>query len=260
MIPSTFRRRLCTHPRRAAAASATAVLAACLGAPVASGHAAWFAQHANRLSFIFGLGADDLDMVKRLSHVTSVNGYDASYKPVPTRLEADGPLVVVDSGPKLAVVTAAMDYGIWSKPPGDAEWVEKGRDEVPNATVSEKNYKFAIHIVGPLATAIPPLPNEALEVVPVDAKLPVLKDQPLKLRALVHGKPMAGVKILRDFINDPDGKVVTTGADGTAIIRVRNQGLNVISATYDAPPENPKKEDHVEYEATLSFVLPHKPE
>jgi hypothetical protein len=41
---------------------------------------------------------------------------------------------------------------------------------------------------------------------------------------------------------------------------VRNQGLNVISATYDGPPEDPKKEDKVEYEATLSFVLPHKPE
>lgn len=259
MIRISFRRRW-IHPRPVAVASAAAALTACLVAPVASAHAAWFAQHANRLSFIFGLGADDLDTVKRLSHVTSVNGYDSSFKPVPARLEADGPLVVVDSGPKLAVVTAVMDYGLWSKPPGNAEWVGKGRDEVPNATLSEKNYKFAIHIAGPLATPVPPLPHQTLEVVPVDARLPALKGQPLKLRALFHGKPIAGVKILRDFVNDPDGKVVTTGADGTAIIRVRNQGLNVISATYDGPPENPKKEDQVEYEATLSFVLPHKPE
>ena len=242
------------------AASVAAALIACLGATLASAHAAWFAEHANRLSYIFGLGADDDDMVKRLSHVTSVYGYDSSFKPIPTRLEADGPLVVVDSGPKLAVVTAVMDYGIWSKPPGDAEWVGKGRDEVPNAVVSEKNYKFSLHIAGPLTAPIPPLPHQTLEVVPVDAQLPALKDEPLKLRALFHGKPIAGVKILRDFVNDPDGEVVTTGADGTAIIRVRNQGLNVISATYDGPAEDARKEDHVEYEATLSFVLPHKPE
>jgi Domain of unknown function (DUF4198) len=241
-------------------ASAAVALITCLGASLASAHAAWFAEHANRLSYIFGLGADDLDTVKRLSHVTSVDGYDSSFKPIPTRLAADGPLVVVDSGPKLAVVTAVMDYGLWSKPPGDAEWVGKGRDEVPNATVSEKNYKFSIHIAAPLAKPIPQLPHQTLEVVPVEAKLPVLEGQPLKLRALFHGKPIAGVKILRDFVNDPDGPAVTTGADGTAVIRVRNQGLNVISATYDGPPENPKKEDHVEYEATLSFVLPHKPE
>ena len=255
---SCCRRRI--HSPLAAFVSTAAVLAACFLAQAAGAHAAWFAQHANRLSFIFGLGADDLDTVKRLSHVTSVDGYDSSFKPVPARLEADGPLVVVDSVPKLAVVTSVMDYGLWSKPPGDAEWVAKGRDEVPNATLSEKNYKFAIHIAGPLTTPIPPLPHQTLEVVPVDAKLPTLKGQPLKLRALFHGKPIAGVKLLRDFVNDPDGETVTTGADGTATIRVRNQGLNVISATYDGPPENPKKEDQVEYEATLSFVLPHKPE
>ena len=258
MIRSTIR-RCCFRPGMAAIASAVAVAGACLVAPVASGHAAWFAQHGGKLAFIFGLGADDLDTVKRLPHVTNVDGYDSSWKPVPTRLEADGPLVVVNSGPKLSVVTAVMDYGVWSKPP-QGDWVDKGRDEVPNATLSEKNYKFAIHIAGPLAMPIPPLPHQTLEVVPVDAKLPTLKDQPLKLRALFYGKPIAGVKILRDFVNDPDGETVTTGADGTATIQVRNQGLNVISATYDGPPEDPKKEDHVEYEATLSFVLPHQPE
>ena len=254
---SCRRRRI--HSPLAAFVSTAAALAACFLAPAAGAHAAWFAQHANRLSFIFGLGADDLDTVKRLSHVTSVDGYDSSWKPVPTHLKADGPLVVVDSGPKLSVVTAVMDYGVWSKPP-QGDWVNKGRDEVPNATTSEKNYKFAIHIVGNLTSPIPPLPHQALEVVPVGARLPALKGQPLELRVLFHGKPVAGAHVLRDFVNDPDGNAMTTGPDGTVTILVRNQGLNVISATYDGPPENPKKEDKVEYEATLSFVLPHKPE
>lgn len=247
------------HHLRVAAASGAVGLLACLAAPLASAHAVWFAQHGGQLAFIFGLGADDLDTVKRLPHVTNVDGYDSSFKPMPTHLKADGPLVVVDSGPKLSVVTAVMDYGLWSKPPGDAEWVNKGREGVPNATVSERNYKFALHIVGPLANPIPALPHQTLEVVP-ESKLPALKDQPLKLRVLFHGKPQAGVRILRDFLNDPDGEAVTSGPDGSVTIRVRNQGLNVISATYDGPPENPKQEDHVEYEATLSFVLPHKPE
>ncbi|MHB8814860.1 MAG: DUF4198 domain-containing protein [Steroidobacteraceae bacterium] len=192
MIRLDSHRRPTRHPG-VLGASASVALITCFGASLASAHAAWFAEHANRLSYIFGLGADDLDTVKRLSHVTSVDGYDSSFKPIPTHLEADGPLVVVDSGPKLAVVTAVMDYGLWSKPPGDAEWVGKGRDQVPNATVSEKNYKFSIHIAGPLEKPIPQLPHQTLEVVPVDAKLPVLEGQPLKLRALFHGKPIAGV-------------------------------------------------------------------
>ena len=245
--------------RSVVALSAATVLSACLMAPDAGAHAAWFAQHGGRLAFIFGLGADDLDMGKRLPLVTSVDGYDASWKAVPTRLEMDGPLAVVNSKSTLTVVTAAMDYGIWSKPP-QGDWVKKGRDEVPNATVSEKNYKFAIHIIGALDRPIPALPHQTLEVVPVGAGLPTQKGRPLELRVLLHGKPVAGARVLRDFVNDPDGDALTTGADGRVTIRVRNQGLNVISATYDGPPENPKKEDHVEYEATLSFVLPHKPE
>lgn len=252
-------RRVFSHARSIAAASAAAVLTVCLAAPVASAHAVWFAQRADQLAFIFGLGADDESMVERLSHVTGVDGYDSGWKPVPTQLQADGPLVVVHAGKSLAVVTAAMDYGLWSKLP-NGHWVAKGRDAVPNSTLSERNYKYAIHIVAPLTAPIPPLPHQALEVVPVGASLPTLKGQPLRLRVLFHGKPIAGVKILRDFVNDPDGRTVTSGADGTVTIRVRNQGLNVIDASYDGPPEDPHQEDRIDYEATLSFVLPHKPE
>ncbi len=230
-----------------------------MAAPLAGAHAIWFAQHANRLSFIFGLGADDLDTVKRLHGVTHVSGYDADGKPVPTTLKVDGPLVVVDSARPLTVVSAAMFYGLWSKLP-NGEWVGKGRDEVPNSTESEKNYKYAVHLIGPLSAPLPSLPHQVLQLVPVSASLPALKGEPLKLRVLFRGKPIAGVEVLRDFVNDPDGHPVTSGADGTVTLLVRNQGLNVISATYDGPPDDPKKVDRIEYEATLSFVLPHKPE
>lgn len=251
--------KLRTHAWPVAAVSTTVALAACLVAPPARGHAIWFAQRAGQMGFIFGLGADDEDMVSRLPRVTSIAGYDSSWKQVPTRLETDGALVLVQGAKSAAVVTAAMDYGLWSKLP-NGHWVAKGRDEVPNAILSEKNYKYAVRILGPLTTPIPALPRQALEVVPVSAQIPALKGEPMKLRVLLHGKPIAGVQVLRDFVNDPDGKPIVSGADGTLTIRVRNQGLNVIDASYDGPPEDPKKETRIDYEATLSFVLAHKPE
>ena len=64
----------------------------------------------------------------------------------------------------------------------------------------------------------------------------------------------------RNRHNDPDGKPVLTGADGTVTIPVRNQGLNVIVAILDSSSEEPKKYDRLEHLATLSFVLPHAPE
>ena len=50
------------------------------------------------------------------------------------------------------------------------------------------------------------------------------------------------------------------GPDGTVVINVRNQGLNVVNAVYDGPTDDPAKATKIEHEATLSFVLQHAPE
>jgi len=239
--------------------SAAAVLAVgALATAPAEAHGIYFAQHSRQLALIYGIGADDLDAVKRLPLVESIAGFDAEWKPVPTRLRVAGALLVVDSDDQPTAVAAVMFNGIWSKPP-DGEWVKKGRDEVPNSTLSEKNYKFAVHIAGPLTTPLPSLPGQTLQIVPVTA-IPEKMDQPLTLRVLFQGKPAAGADVLRDFVNDPDQKPLKTAKDGTVTIKVRNQGLNVIAAVLSGPSDEPTKADRMEYTATLSFVLAHAPE
>lgn len=233
--------------------------AAALLASTAEAHGIWFAQRSTQLALIYGVGADDLDAVKRFPLVQNIAGYDADWKPVPTSLRVDGPLVIVDSEDKTSVVAAVMFNGIWSKTP-DGEWHKKGRDEVPNATISEKNFKYAVHVTGPLSQPIPPLAGQTLQIVPVNVPLPAMMGQPLKLRVLFQGKPVAGARVLTDMVNDPDGKQAKTAADGTVTINVRNQGLNVVQAVFDGPSDEPKKADKIEHLATLSFVLPHAPE
>lgn len=51
-----------------------------------------------------------------------------------------------------------------------------------------------------------------------------------------------------------------TGADGTVTLRVRNQGMNVISIVHETPVANSIAFDKVQHRATLSFVLPPRPE
>jgi len=239
--------------------AAVTLTAGLIGMSAAHAHGIWFAQRATQLALLYGIGSDDLDSVKRLPLVESIAGYDADWKPIPTKLRVAGPLLLVDSESQPTVVTAVLFNGIWSKTP-EGEWLKKGRDEVPNATTSEKNYKYAVRIVGPLSTPIPALPGQTLQVVPVNATLPVLMGKPLKLRVLFHGKPVAGARVMWDWLNDPDGKPVKTAADGTVTIKVRNQGLNVITAIYDGPSDEPTKATKMEHLATLSFVLPHAPE
>ena len=224
----------------------------------AEAHGIYFAQRAKQLALIYGVGADDLDTVKRMPLIESVAGFDAEWKPVPTQLRAAGPIVIVDSDEQPTAVAAVLFNGIWSKTP-DGEWVKKGRDEMPSSTLSEKNYKYAVHIAGPLTTPLPPLPGQTLQIVPVTT-IPEKMDAPLKLRVLFQGKPVAGAQVLRDFINDPDAKPLKTAQDGTVSIKVRNQGLNVIQAVFTGPSDEPTKADRMEYTATLSFILPHAPE
>ena len=57
-------------------------------------HGIWFAQRARQTALIYGIGADDLDMVKRLPQAENIVAYDAQFQPV--KATANG--VVVYSG------------------------------------------------------------------------------------------------------------------------------------------------------------------
>ena len=228
-------------------------------ATAADAHGIWFAQRSNLLALIYGVGADDLDAVKRQPKVKSVTGYDETGKEVATQIAVNGPLLVVNVDNQPAIVAAVLDNGLWSKTP-DGKWHNKGKDEVPGSVVSEHTYKYAVHLRMPLENALPVLPTQTLQIVPVDKKLPEQMGKPLKLRVLYQGKPVQGAKVLPDFVTDPDAKPLKTAKDGTVTIKVRNQGLNVVTAIFDSPPYDPAKTNKVEHLATLSFVLPHAPE
>ena len=72
--------------------------------------------------------------------------------------------------------------------------------------------------------------------------------------------PVAGAMVKADFINDTDAEATVSDNNGKVTLPVRNQGLNVVVATFDAPTDRPKIIDKYELLATLSFILPHEPE
>ena len=225
----------------------------------AEAHGIWFAQRARQLALIYGVGADDLDAVKRLPLIKSVTGYDSDWAAVNTSLREAGAIPVVDSDEPVAAVAAAMDYGLWSKTP-DGEWHNKGRDEVPTAALAEHNWKYAVHLTQLPTKQVPLIAGHTLQLVPVGTAIPQKMGEPIQVRAYYKGQPIAGATIMSDYVNDPDEVGVKTAADGTATIKVRNQGLNVLMAIYVGPADEPAKVDHNEYRASLSFVLPHLPE
>jgi hypothetical protein len=217
-------------------------------------HGIWFAQRSGELALIYGEGAEDGDMVKRLPLVRGIAAYDASGAPVETTLVRTDRLVLVDLKHKPVVITGVLDNGIWTVGPDNRE-VNKGKSQVPGAKSSGHYFKYAVHMTGDLKAPLGALPGQVLQLTPVNAGLPKRIGDSITLRALYQGKPLAGAAVIADFVNDPEGALLRTDKDGTLTLKVRNQGLNVISVAHDAPTDNPVETDKVQHRATFSFAL-----
>ena len=224
----------------------------------ADAHGIWFAQRAKQLAIIYGIGADDLDMVKRMPKLERVDAYDADYNPIHAEARVAGAIVLIDCDAQPTLVSAVLQNGIWSRI-GDAEFEAKTLEEMPDATISERTIKYAVTIQGPLSNPIPLLPTQKLQIIP-QGPIPEKLGQPLTYKVYFDGKPLAGARMINDMVNDPDAAEKLTAADGTITMPVRNQGLNVIRAVFNGPTDDPKKYYHIEATATLSFTLPHVPE
>lgn len=235
------------------------LLVCSLAASHASAHGIWFAQRGGDLALIYGEGSEDLDTAKRASKILQVAAYDAAGAPLDTALAPVGRLLFVDLQHQPAVVAAVLDNGFWTKGP-DGIWLGTTKDAVPGAQESGHYLKYAVHLRAPLQAPLAALPEHVLQIVPVNAALPQHKDEPLQLRVLFRGKPVAGAEVVLDFVGDPDGEPLHTDADGRITVKVRNQGLNVIVAKYDGAPDDAAKVDKIEYLASLSFALGHRPE
>lgn len=235
-----------------------ALLVPAVAPNIASAHGIWFAQRAKQLAVIYGVGADDLEAVKRQPNMESVQAWDADLNPINAQLRTNGSLVVVDTDEPPAIVSAVLQNGTWSWAP-DGEIVKKTREELPTSTKTETTIKYAVTIQGALTKPMPLIPAQALQISPV-GKIPEKLGEPLTYRVTWMGKPVAEAGVINDMVNDPDAIEVKTKADGTVTLPVRNQGLNVIRAVLVTPSDNPARTDRYEHTATLAFTLAHKPE
>lgn len=216
-------------------------------------HGIWFAQRAEQIAVIYGIGADDLDSVGKKAAFSGMAAYDADYQPIDSSLRAAGPLLVVDADAKPTVLTVVLDNGTWSQDAA-GKWQKGGRDANPGTKLAETAMKYAVTIQGPLAKPVPPLKGQTLQIVPV-TPIPEKSGGAMTYRVLFNGKPVEGATVINDFVNDPDAARVKTRADGTVSLPVRNQGLNVVWAELYGPPVDPKKAHRIDHVATLSFTL-----
>lgn len=228
------------------------------GAAVVSAHGVWFAERSDKLAVVYGDGAEDLDTLARQGKFGYPTMYNAQWTAAPAALVPSGPLLLIDAEEDSRAVSVVMSNGIWSKTP-DGQWHAKGRDEVVDSVLSLTTWKYAVRLQGGLQP-VPVLANQRLQVIPVGSRFPDHKGHDVTYQVLYEGQPVAGAAVIADLVTDPDAVPVVTGQDGKVTLPIRNQGLNVVTAKYEGPALDARKEDKVEHLATLSFVLEHEAE
>jgi uncharacterized GH25 family protein len=228
---------------------------AAIGAPaLASAHGIWIAPRAGDLAVIYGHGAED-DAYKP-EKLTSAVGLTASGERREVPLTRTQKNVLLAPPEDVVALVSAFDNGFWTEGP-DGVWKNLAKSEVPGAKQAGRYLKYNIHVLRRLPGAMAPT-GAALEIVPLEDPIGKKPGEPLEVQVLLRGKPLAGVALIADYVNQSHGKTAElTDAEGRIDVEVRNDGLNVIGVSFEEPTPGDADADKVGHFATLSFALPH---
>ena len=216
----------------------------------ASAHGAWVAERWGELGVIYGHGAgDDAYDPARISTAVAI-GEDGAAMPVSVEKREKHAVLKPEGEP--AAIALTFDNGYWTEKT-DGKWVNEAKDKVADAKATGHYIKNSLSLLH-VHDALPAFPKQELQIVPLDNPIGRKAGDPIRLRVLHDGKPLAGAVVTLDYINQATLKSDPTDADGEVVVAIRNDGLNVLSVDHSVPLENDPKADKIGYTATLSFV------
>lgn len=233
------------------------VVAMALGAlgyvSAANAHGIWIAERWGELGIVYGHGASDdpYDPAK----IKSVTALDGTGKSVDVALDARETHALVSAANEPAVILIELDNGFYTQGP-DGKWVNQPKSAVEGAKTAGRYLKHAMSIFH-LDGDVPSLPAQALQIVPLANPTGLESGQSFKVRVMFEGKPLAGVEITPDYVNQSETTLGRTDEAGEVEVVVRNDGLNVVAVKHEIALENDRDADLVQHFATLSFVAGH---
>lgn len=216
-------------------------------------HGAWLAERTGEPTIIYGHGNHD-DSYKA-AKLTIVKGFDKDGNVRAIEKKAADKNVALVIPDDISYIGFVFDNGYWTKNK-EGKWKNKPKTDVEGATEGGHYIKNAIAVIDK-AAAVKPVKGLALQILPLENPLKKQAGDTLNIQVLFNGKPLEGANIIRDYVNMSHKKSGKTDKDGKASITIRNQGLNVIGASYTETLTSNPKADKNGYTATLSFELEH---
>ncbi|OLF54752.1 DUF4198 domain-containing protein [Pseudomonas chlororaphis] len=197
----------------------------------AGAHGLWTEERRGNIEVVYGHGAEDSAFAAE--KVKRAWAYDAAGKMIPVTLQRLADHARLQPLKPPAVVAVVLDNGPWSQTP-DQRWVNQDRTQVKNAVASTHSFKYSLAIYQ-AGARLPKLDQLRLAIIPQSDPLKVGPGKELEVQVLVDGKPAADIELCGDYRGAPHEVSGKTDKDGRARIRVRNEGLNVISAQATLP-------------------------
>lgn len=211
------------------------ILALALGR-LALAHDFWLKPQGQKAALWYGHASEDSEYDRdNLKKALALNARGDSIKVVQG---SDGKHVVLSSEGEAAQLAVEMDTGFWVKTVQG--WKNESKRTASGVLLSEWSLYYSKVLLKPEACLNKPF-GQQLELVPV-----AFSGKSLKVRLLLHGKPLADVKLY-----DEHQKVADTDQAGEATVD-SSAGL-VLSASYRQPLANNPDADRLNLHAVLSL-------
>jgi uncharacterized GH25 family protein len=229
-------------------------LAGLLACAQTHAHGIYFAQRAGATTLVLGHGGDDL-------------GYDAAKVTEFVVIDAQGQaheaateLLRRQLSLRRDVATApaaawARYYGGFHGKDAQGKWHSGPRGQQGEAVQVGEYLKTALAVLrGDFDVRRLTPPSDGLAIVPLSQPLALHAGDRLRVRVMFNGKPLAGARVVEDFVNASHARGARTDSRGEASVRVRNQGLNTLAVTHTEQRKD-SQADFREHLGTLSFRL-----
>lgn len=218
---------------------------------IASAHGVWIEERLDQKHLVLGEGP--IDNAYKSNMVQSVQGYTTTFKNTPVQTVDQKNHITVVPSKDTAVISVLFDYGYWSKDKA-GKYHNVPMNQLESSVMGSHAIKYNVTYLRSVKE-VKPVPDVPLQIIPQVDPTTLHKGDYLPVLIIKDGKPLANVDIIPDVINDLTN-TVKTDANGRAIIKVPNDGLNVVGIEIAFPlVKNNKLATQDKYFSTLSFTL-----
>lgn len=199
-------------------------------------HDFWLKPQGQKAVLHYGHGSEDSDYDR--ANLKKSSGLNAKGEGVAVSQASDGKHVVLSGPAELTQLAVELDTGFWVKTVQG--WKNESKRTASGVLLSEWSLYYSKVLLKPEACLNKAF-GQQLEIVPVS-----LNGKNLKVRLLMQGKPLSGVKLY-----DEHQKVADTDEAGEATVTYAE--AMVLSASYRQPISHNPDADRLNLHAVLSL-------